>query len=108
MLARKKVYRVFRNYELWKKDIDFLNEIRCTDNFNCRNMTIQDAWENSECISGHIIDESIKDCLIFTFLDAINYGLEEDKFVEISYEGLLKCCEEIETIYYVDNEKIKE
>ena len=47
----------------------------CIDNPNCENMSIEDAQNNSICLSGNIFDESIKNCLIFTFLDAINYEL---------------------------------
>ena len=52
----------------------------------------------SVCLSGNIFDESIKDCLIFTFLDAVNYGLEKDKFVKIEYEELVAECKKIEMI----------
>ena len=46
-------------------------------------MDMKDAKKNSECISGSIIDESIKDCLIFTFFDVVNYPVKEDTFIEI-------------------------
>lgn len=109
MLEKKKVYRVYENHELWnEKEIDFLHGIWCTDNFEYRNMNIQDLLEKSECISGCIIDKTIKNCLIFTVFDSVNYPIKEDEIVEISYDDLLKYCEEIEMIYYVDNKKIKE
>lgn len=63
--------------------------------------------KNSECISERIIDESIKDCLIFTFFDAVNYPVKEDEFVEISYENLLEWCEEIEVVCCVGNDEEK-
>lgn len=104
MLKSKKVYRVFNNNELWsKKQIDFLHGIWCTDNFECKNMSMEDAFNNSECISGCVIDESIKDCLIFTFFDRVNYPVKKDTFVEISYEDLLKYSEQVEMI--VDDEE---
>ena len=85
--------------ELWNKNIDFLSGIQCTDNFECRNMSMEDAKKNSKCISGCFIDESIKDCLIFTFFDVINYPVKKDTFIEISYEELLEdFCKEIEMI----------
>ncbi len=84
MIKKKKLYRVYDYDELLdKKKIDFLNNIWCTDNFECRNMDMKDAKKNSECISGSIIDESIKDCLIFTFFDVVNYPVKEDTFIEI-------------------------
>jgi hypothetical protein len=106
MIKKKKLYRVYDYGELWdKKKIDFLNNIWCTDNFECRNMSMKDALKNSECISGSIIDESIKDCLIFTFFDVVNYPVKKDEFVEISYENLLEWCEEIEMVCCVGNDK---
>ena len=72
--------------------------IRCTDNFDCENMSIKDALSNSVCLSGNIVDESIKDCLIFTFLDEVNYGLGKDEFVKIEYEELVAECKTIELV----------
>lgn len=52
MIKKKKLYRVFSENELWdKKRIDFTHGIWCTDNFECRDMGIEDAFNNSECIS---------------------------------------------------------
>lgn len=104
MFVKKKLYRVSKYGEGIEIINDFINSIRCTDNFDCRNMSRHDAYENSDCISGRIIDESIKECLIFTFLDAVNYGVDEDKFIELSFEDLLEFCEEIECIHFVKNE----
>ena len=93
MIKKKKMYRIYSEDELWdKKKIDFIHGIWCTDNLDCENMSIKDAQSNSVCLSGNIFDESIKDCLIFTFLDAVNYGLEKDKFVKIEYEELVAEC----------------
>lgn len=105
MFINKKIYRVSK----WGDSVgeitnDFINGIRCTDNLNCRNMSRHDAYENSDCISGRIIDESIKECLIFTFLDTVNYGVDKDKFIELSFEDLLEFCEEIECIQYIRDE----
>ena len=102
MLVNKRLYRVSKWGEsIGEKYNDFINGIWCTDNLDCRNMNIQDAFENSKCISGGIMDESIKECLIFTFLDAVNYDLETDKFIELSFEELLNFCEEVECIQYI-------
>ena len=99
MIKKKKLYRVYDYDELWdKKKIDFLNNIWCTDNFECRNMSMKDALKNSECISGCVIDESMKHCLVFTFFDAVNYPVKEDTFIEISYEDLMEWCQEINMV----------
>lgn len=107
MIKTRKAYRVYSDDELWnKKKIDFLHSIWCTDNFECRNMSMKDAFSNSKCISGCIIDESIKDCLIFTFFDRINYSVDKDTFIEISYENLMEWCEKVKVVSYVKNDKI--
>ena len=99
MIKKKKLYRVYDYGELWdRKKIDFLHGIWCTDNFECRNMSMKDAFSNSEYISGCVIDESIKDCLIFTFFDVVNYPVKEDTFIEISYEDLMEWCQEINMV----------
>ena len=105
MLVNKKLYRVSNYGEGIERINDFINSIRCTDNFDCRNMSKHDVYKNSECISGEIIDESIKECLIFTFLYT-DYD-EEDKFIELSFEELLEFCEEIEYVQYI-NDGVKE
>lgn len=108
MIKTKKLHRVYGYDELWdKKKIDFLHGIWCTNNFECRNMSMEDAFKNSRCISGRIIDEGIKDCLIFTFFDAVNYPVKKDEFVEISYENLLEWCEEVEMVCCVGNDEEK-
>lgn len=91
--------------ELLDKNIDFLHGIWCTDNFECRNMGMEYAFNNSEYISGCVINESIKDCLIFMFFDSVNYSVDRDTFIEISFEDLLEYCKEIEIVYCVENGK---
>lgn len=101
MIKKEKMYRVYNDDELWsRKKIDFLHGIWCTDNLECRNMNMKDAFNNSEYISGCVIDESIKDCLIFTFFDKVNYPVKKDTFVEITYEDLLGYCKEIEIVRF--------
>lgn len=65
-------------------------------------MNMEDAKKNSQCISGCIIDESIKNCLIFTFFDPVNYSVDKDTFIEISYEDLLEYCKESKMISCVE------
>lgn len=109
MIKTKKVYQVMDYGELLDKNIDFMSCIWCTDNFECRNMSMKDAKKNSECISGCFIDESIKDCLIFTFFDAVNYSVDKDTFIEIPYEDLLEdFSKEIEMVCRVESDKINE
>ena len=44
MIKTKKLHRVYGYGELWdKKKIDFLHGIWCTDNFECRNMSMKSA-----------------------------------------------------------------
>ena len=82
MITRKKVYEVpdiLDDYAGFSGLFSTPVGIWCTDNFDCENM-------------------SIKDCHIFTFLDAINYGLEKDQFIRIEYEELVAECKQIEMI----------
>lgn len=108
MLKEIKMYRVHDEDKLYrKKQIDFLHGIWCTDNFECRNMSMKEAFDNSKYISGCVIDESIKNCLIFTFFDPVNYSVDRDTFVEISYENLMEWCEKIEVVNHVENNKVE-
>lgn len=109
MIKTKKVYQVMEFDELWDKNIVFFSGIWCTDNFECRNMSMEDAKKNSKCISGCFIDESIKNCLIFTFFDPVNYSVNKDTFIEISYEDLLEnFCKEIIMVCCVEDDKVNE
>ena len=50
----------------------------------------------------------IKDCLIFTFFDKVNYPVDKDTFIEISYENLMEWCEKINMVCHVENDKLSE
>ena len=101
MLKKEKMYRIYSEDELWnKKKIDFLHGIWCTDNFECRNIDMKDAFNNSEYISKCVINKSIKFCLIFTFFDSVNYSVDKDTFVEIPYADLLGYCEKIKMVRF--------
>lgn len=109
MIKEKELYRVYGDDKLFgKKHFDFIYGIWCTDNFECRNMSMKDAFSNSKCISGCIIDESIKDSLIFTFFEPVNYPVDKDTFIEISYEDLLEWCEKINMVCHVEKDNISE
>ena len=107
MIKKRKAYRVYDDNELCeKKGWDFIHSIWVTDNFECRNMDMRDAFKNSEYISGRIVDDSIKDSLIFTFFDSVQYGVNKNKIIEIPYETLLECCcEEIGIVYCAESNK---
>lgn len=100
MITTKTVYEVPDILESDRELFSTPVGIWCTDNFDCENMNIEDAQSNSVCLMGNIFDESIKDCLIFTFLDTLNYGLEKDKFVKIKYDELVAECKQIEVIVH--------
>lgn len=98
MMKTKIVYRVPNILETFEGVCGTPMGVWCTDNLDCENMSIKDAQNNSVCLSGNIFDESIKNCLIFTFFDVVNYGLEKDKFVKIEYEELIAECKRIEMV----------
>lgn len=98
MIKTQIVYRVPNILETFEGVCGTPMGIWCTNNPDCKNMSIEDAQRNSVCLSGSIFDESIKDCLIFTFLDTVNYSLEKDKFVRIEYEELVAECKAIELV----------
>lgn len=103
MITRKTLYKVpdiLDDYAGFSGLFSTPVGIWCTDNLDCENMSIKDAQSNSVCLSGNVFNESIKGCLIFTFLDAVNYGLEKDKFVKIEYEELVAECKTIELIAF--------
>ena len=98
MMKIKTVYRVPNILETFEGACGTPVGVWCTDNPNWENMSIEDAQNNSVCLSGNMFDESIKKCLIFTFFDVVNYGLEKDKFVKIEYEELVAECKRIEMV----------
>lgn len=98
MITRKILFEVPDILESNKELFSTPVGIWCTNNPDCENMSIKDAQSNSVCLSGNVFNESIKGCLIFTFLDAVNYGLEKDKFVKIEYEELIAECIQVEMI----------
>lgn len=99
VIKTKTLYKVPDILETFEGECGTPMGVWCTDNPDCENMNIDDAQSNSVCLSGNIIDESIKDCLIFTFLDVANYGIEKDKFMKIEYEELIAECKAIELVF---------
>jgi len=100
MIKNKTLYKVPDCLESFEGLSSIPFGIWCTNNQEVKNMTMEEAWKNSHCISGKVIDKSICDCLIFAFLDEANYGYEKDKFIEITYEELLSECKPIEIVTY--------
>ena len=49
-------------------------------------------------IDGKIIDESVKNCCIFVYLDEANYDYKDGKFVEVTWDELMKECTPVEVI----------
>lgn len=49
-------------------------------------------------IDGKIIDESVKDCCIFVYLDGANYDKEE--YRQVTWDELMKECTPVEVIVY--------
>ncbi|MCM1044454.1 MAG: hypothetical protein NC417_02990 [Candidatus Gastranaerophilales bacterium] len=98
MIKTKTLYRVPNMFETFEGVCGTPTGVWCTDNLDCQNMSIEDAQNNSVCLSGNVINESIKDQLIFTFLDTVNYSLAKDKFMKIEYEELIAECKSIEMV----------
>lgn len=98
VITTKTLYRLPNCLESFEGIASIPFGVWCTTNQNVKNMTMEEARKISHCISGRLIDESIRDCLIFAFLDEANYGYEKDKFVEITFEELIAECEPIEVI----------
>lgn len=53
-------------------------------------MKWEKAYKLSTPIDGKIIDESVKDCCIFVYLDEANYDYKNGKFVEVTWDELMK------------------
>lgn len=94
MITTKTLYRVPNS----AIKCDLIIGFWISENPEIRNMGINEAFENAKCIDETIIDESIKNCIIFTFYDAVNYGLEEDEFREFTFDELIAECEKVEMI----------
>lgn len=101
MITTKTVYRVPDVFENFNK-LDDISQIPsgvwCTENEDVKNMSMEESWKYSNCLNGQIIDDSIKNCLIFAFLDSVNYGTDDDEFIEISFEDLIKDCKPIKFV----------
>lgn len=98
MITTKTLYRVPDIFESFEGVASFPSGVWCTENEDVRNMGMEESWKYSNRLNGQIIDESIKNCLIFAFLDAANYTYDYDKFIEISFENLIKDCKAIELV----------
>ena len=106
MITTKTVYRV---PNLFEKSHCFLSDLLCglwcTNTLTMEDIKQMDFYKetqyNDQCndISGKLIDDSLKDCLFFTFLDKIHYGDDfESKYIEITWDELIAECEKVEMI----------
>ena len=98
MITTKTLYRVPDIFENFDDISQIVFGVWCTENQDVRNMGMEESWKHSIRLNGQIIDESIKNCLIFAFLDSANYAYDDDKFIEISFEDLIKDCKPIELV----------
>ena len=59
-------------------------------------------WEKAHKLSipidGKIIDESVKNCCIFVYLDEANYSKEE--YIQVTWDELMEECEPVKVIVY--------
>ena len=78
--------------------LDIMYGIHCTTNQECRNMNMKEAYKNSKCIDECIVDDSIKDYLIFTFVETVIDGEYDVEFFEIGFERLIEDCNKVEMI----------
>lgn len=63
-------------------------------------MKWEKAYKLCTQITGKIIDDSVKNCCIFVYLDEANYDYKGGKFVEVTWDELMKECTPVEVIVY--------
>ena len=90
----KTVYLVPDSYA----ELDLMCGIWCTTNQECKNMSMKDAFKNSKLLDNCIIDDSIKDYLIFTFMEMTIDEVYDVEFFEIGFDRLIEDCKKVEMI----------
>lgn len=105
MIKKKTYYRVPK---LLEKEYCFLADLPCgvwcTDTLKMEDIKKMDfkriEHDNQcKCITGTLIDESLKNCLFFTYLDGIHYGDDfEGRYEEITWERIMEECDPVEVI----------
>lgn len=105
-ITEKKYYRVGETFSNTDKDYNGLLNIPfgiwiTTHSFEViSSMKWEKAYKLSTPIDGKIIDESVKNCCIFVYLDEANYDYKDGKFVEVTWDELMKECTPVEVIVY--------
>ena len=94
-ITEKKYYRVGETFSNTDKDYHGLLDVP----FGIW-ITTHSFEVISTPIDGKIIDESVKDCCIFVYLDEANYDYKDGKFVEVTWDELMKECTPVEVIVY--------
>ena len=101
-ITEKKYYRVGETFSNTDKDYNGLLNIPfgiwiTTHSFEViSSMKWEKAYKLCTPIDGKIIDESVKDCCIFVYLDGANYGKEE--YQQVTWDELMKECTRLEVI----------
>lgn len=105
-IKEKKYYRVGETFSNTDKDYNGLLDVpfgiwATTHSFEkISSMKWEKAYKLCTQITGKIIDESVKDCCIFVYLDGANYDYKGGKFVEVTWDELMKECTPVEVIVY--------
>lgn len=110
MITKKTYYRVPKFLE---KEHCFLADLPCgvwcTDILKTDILKMEDVKKmdfekiihdnQCKCITGTLIDDSLKYCLLFTYLDGIHYGDDfESRYEEITWERIIEECDPVEAI----------
>lgn len=103
-ITEKKYYRVGETFSYTDKDYIGLLDIPfgiwvTTHSFEViSSMKWEKAYKLCTQITGKIIDESVKNCCIFVYLDGANYDKEE--YRQVTWDELMKECTPVEVIVY--------
>lgn len=104
-IAEKKYYKVGNTFSNTDKNYNGLLNIPfgiwiTTQSFEVIScMKWEMACKLCTQITGKIIDENIKNCCIFIYLDETNYDKEE--YIQITWDELMKECTPVEAIVCV-------
>lgn len=101
-ITEKKYYRVSEKFSFTDKDYIGLLDIPfgiwvTTHSFEViSSMKWEKAYKLCTHITGKIIDDSVKNCCIFVYLDGTNYDKEE--YRQVTWDELMEECEPVEVI----------
>lgn len=103
-ITEKKFYKVGNTFSNTDKHYNGLLNIPfgiwvTTQSFEAiSSMKWEKAYKLCTQITGKIIDESVKNCCIFVYLDDVNYGKEE--YIQVTWDELMEECTPVEAIVY--------